>query len=216
MMEAAIFVVTVGIALVSLLYAFGLGARSADIAFVVLVLLLIPGLYGAFASAPFVPSTRKRQEGMLRLAELKPTDVAYDLGCGDGRLVLAAAKIAKKAVGIELSVPLVLFGKIKAFLARSKAQIRLGNMWSQSYKEADVIFCYLLPKAVARFHRDIWPTLRPGTRVVCNGFPVHSLTPERVEEKVYLYRKPAEKEALSIPQKKRKKKPRLEKASGLK
>ena len=124
---------------------------------------------------------------MLKLADLSRKDVVYDLGCGDGRLVFQASKSAKKAIGYELSIPLYLFGKLRQLFSRKNAQIRYGNIWKQNYQNADVIFCYLLPKAMKQFYKEVWPKLKPGTRVISNAFQIHEVKPKLVEDKVYLY-----------------------------
>lgn len=189
MAEAALFILIIASLAVGVLVLLGLTAISPLWIFVPIVILLVPGFYAAFTSGPFVPSARKRHQTMLRLAGLKSSDVVYDLGCGDGRLVFAAAKTVKEAIGYELSIPLYLFGVIRAFLSRSKGVIRFGDIWKQDYKGATVIFCYLLPKAMQRFHAEIWPTLKPGTVVISNAFPIHALTPAEEEERVFLYRR---------------------------
>lgn len=188
MAEGTIFVLVAGFLTIGLFYMFGIETVDPRLIITMLALALIPGLYAAITSAPFVPSSRKRHKTMLALADLKSDDVVYDLGCGDGRLVFESAKHVKKSIGYELSIPLVLFGKLRRFLSRSKADIRFGNMWKQNYQDADVIFCYLLPNAIKRFHQDIWPTLKPGTRVVSNAFQMHDVSPIKKEGKVYLYR----------------------------
>lgn len=124
---------------------------------------------------------------MLDLADLKKTDVAYDLGCGDGRLVFWAAKFCKKAIGYELSIPLFLFGKIRELFNGKNAQICYGNIWKQDYNDANVIFCYLLPKAMKQFYKEVWPKLKPGTKVISNAFQIHEVKPTKKEGKVYLY-----------------------------
>jgi len=122
------------------------------------------------------------------LADLQSSDIVYDLGCGDGRLIFRSAKFCKKAIGYELSIPLYLFGKIRQLFNPKNAQIRYGNIWKQDYKDADVLFIYLLPKAMKQFYQEVWPTLKPGARVVSNAFQIHELKPIQREEKVYLYR----------------------------
>lgn len=188
MAEGTIFILIVGFLLVLVMYAFGLDQIDPRIVATALFLLILPGLYAAVTSGPFVPSARKRHRTMMKLADISPDDTVYDLGCGDGRLVFQAAKQAKKAIGYELSIPLYLFGKIRQLFNPKNASIRYGNIWKQNYKNADVIFCYLLPKAMKQFYKEVWPTLRPGTRVVSNAFQIHELKPEKKEEKVYLYK----------------------------
>lgn len=181
-----IFVLIFGTLVVTVLYIFNLTWVEPWVTIVVLSLLLAPGLYAAFTSGPFVPSARQRHKTMLRLAGLKLTDVVYDLGCGDGRLVFSASKQAKQAIGYDLSIPLILYGKLVS-LFYPKARIRFGNIWKQDYSDATVIFCYLLPNAMIHFHKEVWPKLKKGTRVISNAFEIHSLKPLKIEDKVYLY-----------------------------
>jgi len=187
MAESVIFILIVGIGLVVLLWSLGITWIDPRIIIGFLFMLILPGIYAAFTSGPFVPSARKRHKTMIKLAKLKKTDTIYDLGCGDGRLVFESAKIVKKAIGYELSIPLVLFGNIRKLLTLSKAHIRFGNIWTQDYSKADVIFCYLLPNAMKTFYKEVWPKLKPGTRVISNAFQIHDIKPSKIEEKVYLY-----------------------------
>ena len=122
----------------------------------------------------------------LKLAKLTNSDIVYDLGCGDGRLVFSASGLAKKAIGYEISIPLICYGKIVS-LFYPHAKIRFGNIWKQDYSDATVIFCYLLPGAMKQFHKEIWPKLKKGTRVISNAFEIHDLKPGKKEDKVYLY-----------------------------
>ena len=186
MAESMIFVLIFGTLVVALLYAFNITWIAPEVIVAVLALILAPGLYAAVTSGPFVPSARKRHKTMLKLANLKPSDVVYDLGCGDGRLVFSASKSAKRATGYDLSIPLVLYGKLLSFFY-PKASIRFGNIWKQDYSDATVIFCYLLPGAMVHFHKEVWPKLKKGTRVISNSFAIHSLKPLKTEDKVYLY-----------------------------
>jgi len=153
----------------------------------IVFLFLLPGFYAAVTGGPFVPSSRKRHQDMLKLADLKKTDTVYDLGCGDGRLIFKSAQYVKKAIGYELSVPLYLFSKIRQLFNLKNAQIRYANIWKQDYSDANVIFCYLLPSSMKRFYKEIWPKLKPGTRVVSNAFAIHEIKPIKQEDRVYLY-----------------------------
>lgn len=188
MAEGAIFLLVVGFILIAVFYALGITSFDPRYIVVAVFLLLIPGFYAAIISGPFVPSSRKRHKTMMDLANIKKTDIVYDIGCGDGRLVFHAAQSAKKAIGYELNIPLYLFGKIRQLFCRKNAQIRYGNIWKQEYKDANVIFCYLLPKAMTQFYKEIWPNLKPGTRVISNAFQIHEAKPLKKEDAVYLYK----------------------------
>lgn len=186
MAESVIFVLIGGFISVWLIYVFDLTFIHPLWIIIFLGVLIIPGFYGAVTSGPFVPSARKRHKIMMKLADLKSSDVVYDLGCGDGRLVFHSAKSVKKAIGYEISIPLYLFGRIRQLFSR-KGFIRYGNIWKQDYSDADVIFCYLLPNAMNQFYKEIWPDLKKGTRVISNAFQMHDLAPAASEEKVYMY-----------------------------
>ncbi len=189
MAEGAIFILLAGMVTIVVFYMFGITNVDPRIIIAVLFTLLIPGFYAAVSTGPFVPSNRKRHRTMLKLADLKDDDIVYDLGCGDGRLVFEASRYAKRAIGYELSIPLVLFGKLRQLFSRRNAHIRFGNIWKQDYKDADVIFCYLMPKAMTTFYKEVWPHLKSGTRVVSNAFEIHEIKPVKKEERVYLYKK---------------------------
>ena len=186
MAEGAIFLL-IGFVIVSVLYYLGIVNADPRIMGTIVFLFLIPGFYAAVTGGPYVPSSRKRHQNMIKLAGLKKFDIVYDLGCGDGRLIFESARSAKKAIGYELSIPLYLFGKIRQLLNPKNAKIRYGNIWKQDYRDADVIFCYLLPKSMQHFHKLVWPTLKPGTRVVSNAFQIHEIKPAKELDKVYLY-----------------------------
>lgn len=186
MAEAMIFAVIMGVGIIAFFYAFNITGVDPLYIVLFLALLIAPGIYAAFTSGPFVPSARRRHKTMIKLADLTGDEIAYDLGCGDGRLVFSASRHAKKAIGYDLSIPLVLYGKIISFFY-PKSSIRFGNIWKQDYSDADIIFCYLLPNAMKQFHKKIWPKLKPGTRVISNAFQIHEVKPKEVEDKVYVY-----------------------------
>lgn len=150
-------------------------------------ILAVPTVY-AMMGAPFVPTHMGQVRRMINAAkdaENNPKSkksserhVAYDLGCGDGRLVREAAKVGYEATGYEYS-PLV-YGLAQIFQTIEKishknsdlGKILFRNIWTQKYHDADVIFCYLLPPAMAKFKKEIVPTLKKGTLIVSHAFEV--------------------------------------------
>jgi len=149
------------------------------------------GLWLLFKRAPpFVPTSRAVMNDMLALAEIRSGEHVYDLGCGDGRLVRAAAACGAQAVGIEFSFLTYLLAR---FLSRSHrtARIRFGNFWRQDYRNADVVFCFLLTDAMKEFERVIWPRLPPGCRVVSHAFRLPSVSLTRSHGEALLYVKSA-------------------------
>lgn len=141
-------------------------------------------------TAPFVPSNRKKTQKMIELAELKPNFVVYELGCGDARIIrLAAAQGVKKAVGFDVSIPLIWYGKFLSLVLRNPAKIQWKNIWNQDYADADVIFCYLLPMAMARMEEEIWPQLKVGAKIISNSFILPHIKAEKNDDGVFVYTK---------------------------
>lgn len=152
-------------------------------------LILLPGLLVIRSGAPFVPSSRETVQRMLKLANIKPSECVVDLGCGDGRLVIAAAKLGAQAIGYERSLPTFLLAWIKA-LPHRRARIRFRNFWKQDHRNADVVFCYLLTSTMQEFRDCIWPTLKPGCRVISHAFRMAGVEPRAHDGNVVLYIRP--------------------------
>ncbi len=150
--------------------------------------LMIPTFYAMFTGGPFVPSKQERISKMLKLAEIKKGQKVYDLGCGDGRIVQAAAKLGANAVGLEISPGAWFLAKIRCLFTKN-CQIRLASIWQQNYQDADIIFCYLLAPTMYKFYQEIWPKLKSGTVVISNGFPIKDLKPDKQIDKVFRYTK---------------------------
>lgn len=155
--------------------------------YVVIVVLWLPDLLLALRkSPPFVPTFKRDARTMLQLATIRPGETMYDAGCGDGRLVFAAAAVGAKAIGYEYSIPVFLYAWLRSFFHRN-ATIRYGDMWKQRYDDADIIFCYLLPDIMKQFEEIIWPQLKPGCRVVSHAFRLKNVAPAVTEKGIHLY-----------------------------
>lgn len=149
----------------------------------------LPGIRARWGGAPYVRSSKKTQDVMFRLAGIHARETVYDLGCGDGTVVRRAANLGANATGIEASLLTFLLAWCWCLPVRG-ARIRFGDLWKGDYRNADVVFCYLLVDSMQRFEKEIWPTLKPGCRVVSNSFRMKGLVPEKEEGNVFLYRKP--------------------------
>lgn len=153
------------------------------------VIVGLPGIRARWNGAPYVWSSKATVETMFRFAAIRPKEHVYDLGCGDGRLVRMAARKGAFATGIEASLLTCILAWLWSLPVRN-ARIRFGDLWRGDYRDADVIFCYLLVSSMERFERDIWPALKPGCRVVSNSFRMKGLKPEQEEGNVFFYSKP--------------------------
>lgn len=151
------------------------------------LLLIIPAAPLMLQMAPpFVPTAPKVLEAMLRLARIKKGDRVYDLGCGDGRLLIAAAEQGATAIGYELSVPVFLLATFRTWKYPS-ITVRYGNFWKKDYRDADVILCYLLPAKMIQFEQEIWPLLKPGCRVVSHAFAMPIVQPDEKDGRAMVY-----------------------------
>lgn len=173
------------LALWVLVFSVWLGINQPWIAFA-MVALALPGLYAMATGAPFFPTPKKILNKMMAFANIQPGQKVYDIGCGDGRLVFAAAKQRAQAIGYEFSLPTYLLAKIRSFFHKD-ATIQYRNFWHQNYSDADVIFCFLLTKSMQTFHQKIWPQLKPGCKVVSHAFSIKQLKPVKQETGVMMY-----------------------------
>lgn len=183
------------------------------IEWVILLILVAPTIYVMLSGAPFVPTQMKQVQRMLSAMPLKKGMKLYDLGSGDGRLVHTAARDYEvDAVGYEYSPFVFLWAKFLSLFWKSTAKLRFGNLWKQDLSDADVIVCYLLPEAMKRLHKEIWPTLKPGTLLVSHAFAMHDeevfkKLPREREKKlgpIWIYKKSAKKAPLKQDTKKTK------------
>lgn len=141
--------------------------------------------------APYVPSPQQVVERMLEAAQVKPGETVYDLGCGDGRvLITAAEKFKAKAVGIELSHRLVeqARGQIQLRGLQNSVSVVEGNLLEANLAGADVVTLYLLTESNSKLRPLLEKYLKPGARVVSHDFEIRGWRPTRVEE-VSAYRR---------------------------
>jgi len=151
-----------------------------------------------FYGAPWFPAEKTVVKKMVDMARLKDGDVVYDLGSGDARILIEAAKEAAgrrkrlRLVGIEIN-PFVY--AISKFMLRmnalgDKIKIRRQNFFSADIQDADVIFTFLLQKTNYRLEKKLKTELRKGTRVVSHLWKFPNLKLVKADEKlkVYLYR----------------------------
>jgi SAM-dependent methyltransferase len=137
--------------------------------------------------APYVPSPEFVIRKMLELAELRSGEKLYDLGSGDGRIVIAAARdFNAEAFGIEIKEDLVAKStqRVKELGLESRAHIIHGNFLEVDLFDADVVTVYLTTSANAQVKPKLERQLRPGARVVSHDYEFPGWTPTKVESLV--------------------------------
>lgn len=148
--------------------------------------------------APYVTTPNDVVERMLTLADVNKHDVVYDLGSGDGRIVIrAASKFGAKAVGVEIDKELCQQAseRIRALGLQRKARVECADLQTADLHEATVVTLYLNTIANAKIKPQLEKQLREGTRIVSHGFEIPGWKPvktdtcdgERLHHKIYMY-----------------------------
>ncbi len=131
---------------------------------------------------PYVPTKEPIVNRMLQMAKVKPGDVLYDLGCGDGRIVIAAAKrFGIRGVGIDIDPQRIAEAQENARKAGVADRVKFieGDLFDAEIKEATVMTLYLLPEVNLRLRPKLLSELKPGTRIVSHNYDMGDWKPEQ-------------------------------------
>src|SRR5574341_434156 len=132
---------------------------------------------------PYVPTPDKVVEEMLRLANVGKNDVVYDLGCGDGRIVITAAqKYGARGVGIDIDPERIKESNENARKAGVTDRVKFlqQDLFTTDFREATVVTLYLLPALNLKLRPKLLSELKPGTRIVSHAFDMGDWKPEKV------------------------------------
>lgn len=145
-------------------------------------------LLGIFTGAHYVPTPSEKLIRMLRLAQLVPGERLVDIGSGDGRLVIEAAREGAKAYGFELNPALVWWSRRKIRAAHLEGQVEISwkDFWRQDFSSFDVVTVYGISHIMGALEKKLLRELHPGSRVVSNTFPFPSWKGDS-EGGVFLY-----------------------------
>ena len=159
----------------------------------------------AHSLAPYIASTPEVVDVMLEMADIKPNEVVYDLGSGDGRILIEAAqRFRARAVGIEIEDGLVKKSekRVESLGLQDRVRIIHADIRDVDLSPADVVTMYLMTDANASLRPKLEQSLRPGVRVVSHDYQVPGWKPNREEvaeghshrHTVYLYVMPPMKQ----------------------
>lgn len=132
----------------------------------------------------YVPTQQAVVDAMLKLADVKKSDIVYDLGCGDGRMVITAAKnYGTVGKGIDIDPQRIKEANENAQNAgvTDKVEFILGNLFETDVREANVVTLYLLESLNLKLRPKLLEQLKPGSRVVSNTFNMGDWVPDKVE-----------------------------------
>lgn len=145
----------------------------------------------------FVPTPNEVVDRMLEMAKVTAKDVVYDLGCGDGRIVITAAqKFGARSVGIDIDPTRIKEAQANAKAARVGDKVRFieADLFEADIGEATVVTLYLLTRLNEKLKPKLLKELKPGTRVVSHAFDMGDWAPEQKAQvaasNVYLWRIP--------------------------
>ena len=130
---------------------------------------------------PYVPTTPEAVEAMLKLAGVTASDVVYDLGCGDGRIVVAAGKLGARGVGVDIDPERVKEARANVEKAGVGKLVRIeeGDIYQADIRSATVVALFLLPQVNLQLRPKLLRELKPGTRIVSNSFDMGDWRPEK-------------------------------------
>lgn len=165
------------------------------ILFVIIILIFVVAIFAFysllayFVGVPYVPTLNMTMERMLELAEIKPRQKIADLGSGDGRLLIVAARKGAQAVGWEINPILAILSKIKIRHAglQDKITIHVESYWPADLKKFDVIFLFLIPNKMEQMEQKLRRELKPGAKVISNSFVFPNWQYSKKLGEVYLY-----------------------------
>lgn len=134
---------------------------------------------------PYVPTPQPVVDKMLEMAQVRAGDVLYDLGCGDGRIVITAAREhGARGVGIDINTVRIREARENAAMAgvTDKVEFKVGDLFEADFSEASVVTLYLLPEINRKLRPLLWRQLKVGTRVVSHDFDMGpEWPPEKME-----------------------------------
>lgn len=156
--------------------------------------ILIPALYGL----PSVPTRLERIQKALKLVNLQPEEVLYDLGAGDGRVLLIAARdFGANAVGLEIGPVQCAWIWLRAVANRldKKIRVKWANFYNADLSEADVVFVYATSKEVAKLAPHLEQQMKKGSRLVSISADFPEWEPSVVDEHelIFIYEMPPTK-----------------------
>jgi SAM-dependent methyltransferase len=149
-------------------------------------------VFPVIAGLPWVPTQTRRIQMALDLAQVQPGETVYDLGAGDGRvLVIAAGEFGARAVGIEIS-PIhcaVAWLNARRHQVGGQVSVRWDNFYYTPLGDADVVYAYMTSRQTARLMPHLAEQLRPGTRVVTISFDLPGWQPDDFDQEnlIFLY-----------------------------
>lgn len=155
---------------------------------VILFLIFFCFAFVLLFGAPYLPTLKPQIATFIEAANLKPGETILELGSGDGRVLLAAARAGLNATGFELNPVLALLSYIRTFKYRKQVRIVWGNFWTHPWPEASVIFVFLLPKYMEKLDKKIIQYNHKPIMLVSFAFKIQGKKTYAQKNNLYLYK----------------------------
>lgn len=155
---------------------------------IALVMLLVCFAGVLMFGAPYLPTLSPQIQTALKLADLKPGQTLLELGCGDGRVLIAAAKQNLQVVGYELNPLLAAVAWLRTRRYRKQVQIICGSFWKKQWPEADAAFTFLLPRYMDKLEEQCRSYPYKPLKLVSFAFTIPDRKPAKQKNGVFLYK----------------------------
>ena len=158
---------------------------------ILLILLFVILAFGfvIIFGAPYLPTMKQQQLQALELLDLKPGQTMLELGSGDGRMLIAAARQGIKSVGYELNPILFIVSKIICFKYRKFVKIYYGNFWYKKWPKAEGIFVFLHPRFMKKLDSAVKEQYASqSVKLVSYAFKIPGQKPLKTKNALYLYK----------------------------
>jgi hypothetical protein len=155
---------------------------------IILFIILAFGFVIIFG-APYLPTMKQQQLQAIELLDLKPGQTMLELGSGDGRMLIAAARQGIKSVGYELNPILFIVSKIICFKYRKFVKIYYGNFWYKKWPKAEGIFVFLHPRFMKKLDSAVKEQYAgQSVKLVSYAFKIPGQKPLKTKNALYLYK----------------------------
>lgn len=159
-----------------------------DAFYIALVIVILCFGFVLLFGAPYLPTMSKQIDTAFQLAKLKTGQTIIELGSGDGRVAIAAAKRGANVIAYELNPLLVIFSKLRCFRYRKNIKIIWANFWNVDLPDADIIFTFLLPKYMTKLDKKLSEYKHKPVMFASYAFEIPKKKPFAKKNGVFLYK----------------------------
>jgi SAM-dependent methyltransferase len=147
------------------------------ISIIALIILLwqISNFISVFFGCPYVKTKKDTVRKVLKLAAIKKGDIFYDLGSGNGDVLIEASKLGAKCIGYEISPYYYIVSKLRTMRFKN-IDVRFQNINDIDLQKADIVYVYLIPKFLKKLSPKFQRELKPGAKIISIGFPIKNST----------------------------------------